>query len=154
MKLKSLLAFAFSIVALAAVCNAQPSDRLVTARIDRYIASQMHRYKIPGMSVAIVRNGKVSILKSYGLANVELGVPVKPETIFQSGSIGKQFTAAAIMILVQEGKLSLDDKISKYLSGTPDSWQDITIKHLLTHTSGLGDYPEEISLRGDYTEDQ
>jgi CubicO group peptidase (beta-lactamase class C family) len=154
MKLRSLLAFAFSIVALAAVCNAQPSDRTVAARIDRYIASQMHRYKIPGMSVAVVRNGKVSILKSYGLANVELGVPVKPETIFQSGSIGKQLTAAAIMVLVQEGKISLDDRVNKYLPDTPAAWNDITIRHLLTQTSGLGDYPPEIELRRDYTEDQ
>jgi CubicO group peptidase (beta-lactamase class C family) len=88
------------------------------------------------------------------LANVELSVPVKPETIFQSGSIGKQFTAAAVMLLVQDGKISLDDKISKYLPDVPDSWKEISVRNLLSHTSGLGDYPDEISLRGDYTEDE
>jgi CubicO group peptidase (beta-lactamase class C family) len=129
-------------------------DRETAARIDRYVQAEMRRYKIPGVSLAVLRDGKISILKSYGLANVELGVPVKPETIFQSGSSGKQFTAAAVMILVQEGKLALNDKISKYLPDTPDTWKDITIWNLLTHTSGLGDYPDEISLRGDYTEDQ
>lgn len=130
------------------------ADTKIAARIDRYVRSEMRRYKIPGVSLAVLRNGKISILKSYGLANVELSVPVKPETIFQSGSIGKQFTAAAVMILVQEGKLSLDDKISQHLRHTPAAWKDITIRHLLTHTSGMGDYPAEIDLRGNYTEDQ
>src|SRR5436190_2272571 len=125
-----------------------------TAKIDSYIQSEMRRYKVPGVSLAILRKGKISILKSYGLANVELAVPVKPETIFQSGSIGKQFTAAAVMLLVQDGKLALDDKISKHLPDTPASWKDITIRDLLTHTSGMGDYPDEISLRGNYSEDQ
>lgn len=106
------------------------------------------------MSLAIVRDGKISVLKSYGFANVEHNVPVKPETIFQSGSIGKQFTAAAVMILVQDGKIVLDDKISKYFPGAPPTWNDITIRHLLTHTSGMGDYPPSIELRRDYTEDE
>lgn len=131
-----------------------PADHQLENKIDNYLNNEMRRYKIPGVALAVLRDGKISLLKNYGLANVELRVPVKPETIFQSGSIGKQFTAAAIMILVQEGRVSLDDKISKYLPSTPDSWKDITIKHLLTHTSGMGDYPDEISLRGDYTEDQ
>jgi len=114
----------------------------------------MSTYKIPGVSLAVLRNGKIILLKSYGLANVEHQVPVKPETIFQSGSIGKQFTAAAIMILAQENKLSLDDKVSKYFPDAPASWKDITVWNLLTHTSGLGDYPPDIDLRRDYTEEQ
>ena len=81
-------------------------------------------------------------------------MPVKPETVFQSGSIGKQFTAAAVMILAQDNRLSLDDKISKYFPDAPATWKDITVWHLLTHTSGLGDYPPEIDLRRDYTEDE
>src|SRR5436189_5548807 len=79
-----------------------------TAKIDSYIQSEMRRYKVPGVSLAILRKGKISILKSYGLANVELAVPVKPETIFQSGSIDKQFTTADVMLLVQACKLALD----------------------------------------------
>ena len=125
-----------------------------TAKLDAYVQSEMRRYKIPGVSLAVLRKGQPPILKSYGFSNVELTVPVKPETIFQSGSIGKQFTAAAVMLLVQDGKLSLDDKISKHLPDTPDSWKEITIRDLLTHTSGMGDYPDEISLRGTYTEEQ
>jgi CubicO group peptidase (beta-lactamase class C family) len=124
------------------------------AKIDRVIKQQMDADKIPGVSLAVLRDGKIVLLKSYGLANVEHQVPVKPTTIFQSGSIGKQFTAAAVMILVQENKLSLDDKISKYFPDAPASWKDITVWNLLTHTSGLGDYPADVDLRRDYTEDE
>ena len=114
----------------------------------------MQRQKIPGISVAVLREGKIVILKSYGLANVEHGVPVKPETVFQSGSIAKQFTASAVMILVEDGKISLDDKITKYFPDAPETWKNITVRHLLTHTSGMGDYPPEVDLRKDYTEDE
>lgn len=123
-------------------------------RIDSLVTSEMRTRQIPGVAIAVVRNGKISLLKTYGLANVEHRVPVTPKTIFQSGSIGKQFTAAAIMILVEEGRLSLDDKLAKYFPDAPNSWNDITVRHLLTHTSGMGDYPPEIDLRRDYTEEQ
>ena len=126
----------------------------ISAKIDEFVMAEMQARQIPGLSLAVVRDGKIAVLKSYGFANLEHRVPVKPETVFQSGSMGKQFTAAAIMILVQEGKLSLDDKITKHLPNVPDTWKDITIRHLLSHTSGLGDYLPEIDLRRDYTEAQ
>lgn len=129
-------------------------DRAAAIKIDRIVNDQMSANKIPGVSLAVLRKGKIVLLKSYGLANVEHQVPVKPETIFQSGSIGKQFTAAAVMILAQENKLSLDDHLSKYFPDIPATWKDITIYHLLTHTSGLGDYPPEIDLKRDYTENE
>ncbi|HEU5131193.1 MAG TPA: serine hydrolase domain-containing protein, partial [Pyrinomonadaceae bacterium] len=155
MKPIPLLLLSITSVFFASVpCHAQQTDRAAAARIDRIVRQQMAENKIPGVSLAVLRNGKMLLLKSYGLANVEHQAPVKPETIFQSGSMGKQFTAAAVMILVQENKLSLDDKISKYFPDVPASWKDITINHLLTHTSGLGDYPSEIDLRRDYTEDE
>ncbi len=122
--------------------------------IDRYVKAEMQRQKIPGISLAVLRNGKIETLKSYGLANVEHQVPVKPETVFQSGSIAKQFTAAAVMILVEEGKISLEDKITKYFADAPEAWRNITVRHLLNHTSGMGDYPLEVDLRRDYTEDE
>jgi CubicO group peptidase (beta-lactamase class C family) len=134
-----------------APCAAQQD---ASVEIDRYIKAEMRQRQIPGISLAVVRDGKIAILKSYGLANVEHQVPVKPETVFQSGSIGKQFTAAAIMILVEEGKISLDDKITKYFADAPEAWKNITVRHLLTHTSGMGDYPPEVDLRKDYTEDE
>jgi len=129
-------------------------DTALEVKIDQVVNEYMSADKIPGVSLAVLRSGKIVLLKSYGLANVELEVPVKPETIFQSGSIGKQFTAAAIMILVQDGKISLGDKISKYIPDVPLTWKDITVWNLLTQTSGLGDYPADIDLRRDYTEDQ
>jgi CubicO group peptidase (beta-lactamase class C family) len=124
-------------------------DRLAEAKVDRFVKQEMVAHQIPGVSLAVLRRGQIVLLKSYGFANVEHQAPVKPSTIFQSGSIGKQFTAAAVMILVQENKLSLDDKISKYFPDAPPAWKDITIQHLLTHTSGLGDYPSEIDLQRD-----
>jgi CubicO group peptidase (beta-lactamase class C family) len=121
-------------------------------RIDAYIKLEMQRQQIPGVSLAVVRNGKIAILKSYGFSNLEHQISVKPETIFQSGSIGKQFTATAVMILAAEGKLSLEDKISKFFPDAPESWANITVRHLLTHTAGLGDYPPDFDLRRDHTE--
>src|SRR5678810_1075509 len=107
----------------------------VTTKVDEFIKSEMENQKVPGVSLAVVKDGKPLIVKGYGFANLEHQVPVKPETIFQSGSVGKQFTATAVMMLVEEGKLSLDDKITNYFPDGPESWNNITLRHLLTHTS-------------------
>jgi CubicO group peptidase (beta-lactamase class C family) len=88
------------------------------------------------------------------LANVELQVAVKPETIFQSGSMGKQFTATAIMMLVEEGKIGLDDPLTKYFPEAPAAWKQVTIRELLSHTAGFTDYPKSFDMRRDYTEAQ
>ncbi len=79
----------------------------------------MQRQHIPGLSLLVVKNGKTIRAEGFGLANVELQVPVKPETIFQSGSVGKQFTATAVMMLVEEGKIGLDDPLTKYFADAP-----------------------------------
>jgi CubicO group peptidase (beta-lactamase class C family) len=151
-----LLLICLTVLMVSISCLAQQAreDRAAAARIDQIINEQMLAYKIPGVSLAVLRAGKIVLLKNYGLANVEHQVPVTPQTVFQSGSIGKQFTAAAVMILIQENRLSLDDHISKYFPDAPASWKDITVWNLLTHTSGLGDYPADIDLRRDYTEAQ
>jgi len=125
-----------------------------TAQIDEFVKAEMQRQHLPGVSLAIVKDGTIVYAKGYGYSNVEHQVPVKPETIFQSGSVGKQFTATAVMMLVEEGKVSLDEKISKYLGEVPQAWQNITVRHLLTHTSGLTDYPDDFDFRRDYTEDE
>lgn len=151
MRLPAIAKISFITLCLFVPCVGQAN---IPRQIDDLVKSEMRTRQIPGVAVAVLRNGRISLLKTYGFANLEHQVPVKPETIFQSGSIGKQFTATAIMILVQDGKLSLDDKLSKYFPGVPSSWNDITIRHLLAHTSGLGDYPPEIDLRRDYTEEQ
>jgi CubicO group peptidase (beta-lactamase class C family) len=124
-------------------------------RIDAYVRAEMTRQKIPGLALAVCREGRIVRARGYGLANVELQAPAKPETVFQSGSVGKQFTATAVMMLVEEGKVALEDPITRYFDGAPESWRGITVRHLLTHTSGIKDWGEqEIDYRRDYTEDE
>src|SRR5215831_9318636 len=103
-------------------------------RVDDYIKGQMEQRHIPGLELAVIKSGKTIKVAGYGLANVELNVPVRPESIFKIGSVSKQFIASGIMLLVEEGKVGLDDKIGKYLEGTPETWKDISVRHLLTHT--------------------
>jgi D-alanyl-D-alanine carboxypeptidase len=112
-----------------------------TDETDDFVQQQMKKQEIPGLALVVIQNGQIVKSRGYGMANLEHEIPVKPETIFQSGSVGKQFTAAAVMMLMEEGKLFLVDPTSKYLK-VPDSWKDITIRNLLNHTSGLGDYPK------------
>lgn len=109
--------------------------------VDRYVEKQIRNFHIPGISLAVVRNGQIVKAKGYGLANVELNVPMTKERVFEIGSMTKSFTAAAVMMLFEEGKLGLDDKISKYFPQAPAAWSDITVRHLLTHTSGIGGNP-------------
>jgi len=124
------------------------------AKVDDYMKAEMQRQRIPGASLAVVKDGQIILAKGYGLANVEHQVAVKPETIFQSGSMGKQFTATAVMMLVAAGKLNLSDPITKYFTDAPDTWKNITVRHLLTHTAGTTDYPRDFDFRRDYTEDE
>lgn len=134
---------------VAALAHAEAADR-----VDTFVRAEMARQKVPGVAVAIVDHGKLVKAEGYGYANVEHEVPVRPETIFQSGSLGKQFTAATVMTLVEDGKLALDDSIAKYFPEAPEAFRPITVRHLLTHTSGIPDYTEgTIDLRRDYTED-
>ena len=115
----------------------------------------MTRQRIPGVAVAIVKNGEVMLANGYGEANVEHHVPVTAETVFQSGSVGKQFTSAGVMLLVEDGKIGLGDSITKYFPNAPASWRGITVRHLLTHTSGIPDYTTDaLDYRRDYTEDE
>lgn len=123
--------------------------------IDDVVEAEMARQKIPGVAVAVIRPGEAPRLRGYGFANVEHRVPVTAETIFQSGSMGKQFTAAAVMMLAEDGKLALNDPLSRFFPDAPDAWKQITVRHLLTHTSGLPDYTQgTIDYRRDYTEEE
>src|SRR5438128_2212772 len=145
--------FTFAVIAAgfaSPVCAQSP----IATRVDDYIKAEMQRQRIPGLSLAVIKDGQIILARGYGFANVELQVPVKPETIFQSGSMGKQFTATAVMMLVEAGKLSLADPITKFFSDAPDSWKIITVRHLLTHTAGTTDYPRDFDFRRDYTEDE
>jgi CubicO group peptidase (beta-lactamase class C family) len=95
---------------------------------------------VPGAALAVVRDGRVVKARAYGLANVELGVAATPDTVFEIGSITKQFTGAAVALLAAEGKLSPADPIAKHLDGVPEAWRGITVEHLLTHSSGIRNY--------------
>jgi CubicO group peptidase (beta-lactamase class C family) len=118
------------------------------------VRAEMEKQKIPGLALLVSRRGQIVRAEGYGLANVELNVAVKPETIFQSGSVGKQFTATAVMMLVEDGKIGLDDPLTKYFAGAPDRWRQVTVRQLLSHTAGFTDYPKDFDLRKDYTEDE
>lgn len=120
--------------------------------VARAIRAEMTKQHIPGLALLVSRNGVPIRAEGFGLANVELNVPVRPETIFQSGSIGKQFAATAVMLLVEEGKIGLNDPLSKYFSDAPGWWGDVTIRELLSHTAGFTDYPKDFDLRKDYSE--
>lgn len=121
--------------------------------IDEYVTEQLERRNIPGVSLAVVRDGRVVKAAGFGLANLELRTPATPGSVYEIGSITKQFTAEVIMLLVEEGKLSLDDPISKYLTDLPAAWAKITVRQLLTHTSGLKDWEvgTDFSYRREYT---
>lgn len=130
------------------------SGGLEADTIDTYVEAQRQAQHIPGVSIAVVRGGQVVKARGYGLANVELDAPASAKTIYQSGSVGKQFAATAVMMLVEDGKIALDDPISRFLPDTPPAWRDITVRHLLSHTSGIPEYTDKVDLRKDYTEDQ
>jgi len=108
--------------------------------IEQYIKTTMLESKIPGLTYAVVMNGKMIDSGAYGYANVELNAPVSLHTKFNLGSIGKTFTATGIMLLVKQGKISLSDPITKYFDSLPDTWKQISIERLLSHTSGIKDY--------------
>jgi CubicO group peptidase (beta-lactamase class C family) len=140
-------------LAAASVASAQVAN-VPLDRVDEFVRAELERQRVPGVAVAIVSKGELLAAKGYGYSNVEHKVPVIAETIFQSGSLGKQFTSALVMTLVEEGKLGLEDPITRFFPDAPDSWRGIRVRHLLTHTSGIPDYTEQdIDFRRDYTED-
>ena len=130
------------------LANGQASDR-----VDDFVNHYIHEHHIPGCAIMVRHNGNV-VTGGYGIANLEHDVKVTPKTVFQSASVGKQFTDMAVMLLVDEGKLSLDDPVSKYFKDLklPDEWSGITVRHLLTHTSGLGNYPKWLTYQEYYDE--
>jgi D-alanyl-D-alanine carboxypeptidase len=107
---------------------------------DDYVREQMAKKRIAAVVLKVIQDGREVKSAAYGLANLELNVPVTTNSVFEIGSITKQFTASCILILQQEGKLSIEDKISKYLADTPEAWSNITIRHLMSHTSGIKSY--------------
>jgi CubicO group peptidase (beta-lactamase class C family) len=122
-------------------------------RIDSFVRAEMERQKVPGVGIGIVKQGKVFLAKGYGFANLEHQVPAGPETLFQSGSLGKQFTAMAVMLQVEAGKLTLEEPLTKFFPEAPASWGTLTVRHLLNHTSGLPDLEGKLDYRKDYSDE-
>jgi N-acyl-D-amino-acid deacylase len=138
----------------AAISLALASSVPQSDSIDDIVRSEMTAQRIPGVAVAVIRRGEVVKAQGYGLANVEHEVPVTDRTIFQSGSVGKQFTAAVVMLLVEDGKIALSDPLTKFFPDAPAAWSGITVQHLLTHTSGIPDYTDgAVDYHRDYAED-
>jgi D-alanyl-D-alanine carboxypeptidase len=122
--------------AIAAQPRAAASDRRIE-KVDAHVRGRMAALRIPGLSIAVVREGKLVLARGYGVANLELGARATAQTVYHLASITKTFTAVAIMMLVEEGKVSLEDPISKHLPDLPEAWRAVTVRHLLSHTSGI-----------------
>ena len=114
----------------------------------RYVETQLVRQHLPGLALAVLKDGKRIESRSFGWADLERRVRVTPDTLFEIGSVTKQFTAVALMLLVEDGKLGVDDLLASHLAGLPEAWQGVTLRHLLTHTSGIADYEELMGYVG------
>lgn len=109
----------------------------LSRQVDRFLRQQIRELQIPGLAAAVVQDGRILYMHSYGIANIEWDEPVKKNTTFQIASVTKLFTSTIVMKFMQQGKISLDDRISKYLDNVPASWNDIQVRHLLSHQSGI-----------------
>lgn len=109
-------------------------------RIDQRVKAEMQREKIPGLALAVVKEGKTLKAQGYGLANVELKVAATRDTVFEIGSITKQFTATLVLQLAEDSKLKLEDEVCRHLPNAPANWNGVTLRHLLNHTSGITNY--------------
>jgi D-alanyl-D-alanine carboxypeptidase len=123
----------------AQAAQAVPAGTSMAMQVDDVVAKDMAARHTPGASVAVIKDGKVVLEKSYGVASVELNVPATNATLYPLASTTKEFTGVAIMTLVEQGKISLDDSVRTYLPELPVSWAPVTIRHCLSHTSGLPD---------------
>ncbi|QMU31120.1 serine hydrolase domain-containing protein [Adhaeribacter radiodurans] len=122
---------------LICTCFAQKSTNPTKTEIDAFVKKEMAEVGIPGLAVAVVKDGKVLHAGTYGIANVEWNQPVTQNTVFHIASVTKLFTSTLVLKWLQENKISLDDYISKYIAASPPTWKDIQIKHLLSHESGI-----------------
>jgi D-alanyl-D-alanine carboxypeptidase len=130
MMLYRLIAILFAVsFAAPTIVRADPTDDFVRA--------EMKRQNIPGLSLAILTDGQIIKAAGYGVADRATKIPATPDTVYKIASVSKQFIATGIMLLVQDGQIGVDDPISKYFEDTPATWSAITVRRLLTHTSGI-----------------
>lgn len=147
---KAISGFVYLIFASSVVTAQAPDQAKVVAGAERAFekASKTNAAPAPGCAVGVSLNGQAVFEKAFGLAEIEHNVPNTPQTIFESGSVAKQFTAAALVLLQQDGKLSLDDPVKKYIPEIPDYGSPLTIRHMLNHTAGLRDWGSVMALTG------
>src|SRR5688500_6977817 len=141
-----LLVLTLSVLTAGLVTARQAASPVADAKIDAVFARWTT--KTPGCAVGVSRGGTPIVQKAYGMADLEHDVPNRPDTIFEAGSVSKQSTAAAVLLLAQEGKLSPDDPARRYVPELPEYGAPLTIRHMLQHTSGLRDWGEVASLAG------
>ncbi|MDP2884177.1 MAG: serine hydrolase domain-containing protein [Ignavibacteria bacterium] len=137
-----------TLLASALFAQSQPASAVDAQREVDKIFARWNSSETPGCAIAVSRNGQVVLSRAYGMADLEHGIPNSPETVFEAGSVSKQFTAAAIVLLAQQGKLGLDDEVRKYIPELPDYGCSITLRHLLNHTSGLRDWGTVVEVAG------
>ena len=143
-----LITIALTLALFAQVTSAQSTvAETITARVDQLFA-QWDKPDSPGCALALIKDGQIIYKRGYGMANLELTVPITTTSVFKVGSIAKQFTAMSIVMLAQQGKLSLDDNVRKYVPEVPDFGTPITLRHLIHHTSGLRDFLEMLEMAG------
>lgn len=126
-----------SILVISLTASITASGQDIRRQVDDLIKAEMGKLHIPGAAVAVLRDGETELIQGYGLANIERKIPVTPDTVFQIASTTKPFTAMCVMMLVEEGKISLDEKAMKYLPWLPAIYSEVTVRQLLTHTSGI-----------------
>jgi CubicO group peptidase (beta-lactamase class C family) len=117
---------------------------LAADEIDDYVRAEMASRRIPGVAIVLMDKGQIVKSATYGIANLETNSPVTPQSVFDLASLTKPFTAAAVMMLVEDGKIDLNESVRKYVTGLPAAWESMTVAHLLSHTAGLPSlFPEE-----------
>ena len=151
LSIKLLAAFVFFYMAINNA-TAQSIPDSVVQKIDK-LFSQWNNSNTPGCAIGVVRNDSLIYAKGYGMANLEYGIPISPESIFHMASVSKQFTAYSIVLLARQGKLRLDDDIHQYLPWFPNLNEKITIRHLLNHTSGIRDQWQLLAIAGTRLDD-
>ncbi len=138
-RFQSSVCWALTLTTLSLLCALRAGAQDPAAKLDEYLTTATQLGRFSG-SVLVAREGTILLSKGYGMANQELDVPNTPQTKFRIGSVTKTFTAAGVLLLQERGRLSVQDPVCKYLTDCPDTWGEITLHHLLTHTSGIPDY--------------
>src|SRR5437879_4886517 len=145
MKTFAALTCSVAFATVLAFASTAPSD--MAAQVDR-VFTRWNASSTPGCAVGVAVNGQPVLANAYGIADLEHDIRNTPETIFEAGSVSKQFTAASVLLLAREGKLSLDDAATRYIPELPEAASAVTIRHMLNHTSGLRDWGSIEAIAG------